>query len=150
MLREICDVLKGSFIWIFLKIRDGINYNKVVLVLTGDNTEVDKYAIDYLDKAIERKHAKESLIYITNADMANDIQTVIKSKYRYSIRIVKETSLDCIYKRYCLNKFFKNIFWTYTDHTKNNLLGRFIRETDIDAKDAVCLAIYNLRNIPNG
>jgi hypothetical protein len=27
------------------------------------------------------------------------------------------------------------------------LLGRFMRETDINEKDAVCLAIYNFRGV---
>lgn len=148
MVKQIFDVCVGDFYWIILKLKDHINYNKVVLFLTGDNIEVDKYALQYLDLVIERKQAKEAIIYILDKSMQNQIN--MNFKHKIKIKYIKRDKAELIYKRYCIDKFFKNIFWTYTHHTKNNLLGRFMVETEINAEDVVCLAIYNFRKIPKG
>lgn len=148
MIREVCGVLKGSFLWTLLKIRDRLNYKKIVLVLSGENPEVDKYALMYLDYVLERKSAKSVVIYVMNEEMRIFAKDNIQTGYKYKIKRLSEKTIDYIYKRYVFNKFYKNIFWTYVDKTPNNLLGRFMRETDINAEDVVCLAIYNLRQIP--
>ena len=150
MLKEIHDVLAGSIYWTLLKVRDSLDYSKVVLVLTGDNEEVDYYSILYLDKVIERKNAKEAVIYVMDQNIKVLTADKLQSKYPVKIKIVSKKILNYIYRRYTIERFYKNIFWTFTDHTKNNLLGRFMKETDIDAEDVVCLAIYNFRQIPDG
>lgn len=148
MIKEICEVLLGSVFWTFLKFRDDLNYSKVVLVLTGENEEVDRYALIYLDDAIKRKKAKEAVIYVFDQDIREKIKNQIDSIYPIKVKKISEKIAGYIYRRYTMEKYYKNIFWTFTDKTKNNLLGRFIRETDINAEDVVCLAIYNFRCIP--
>ena len=148
MFREIVDVIKGDLHWKKLKKSERIDYSKVVVVLTGENAEVDEYALIYLDELIRRKVAGEALILTHSEKIADKARQCNYITYPYKVKIVKEKIIYLIYKRYCIGKFFKNLFFTYTDKSKNNLLGRFIRETDINAEDVVCLAIYNLRMIP--
>lgn len=148
MLCEICDVLLGSFFWSILKLRDGLNYSKIVLVLTGDNEEVDEYALMYIDNAIQRKRAEEAIIYVFSKEIKEQVKKQIHSDYPVRVKVLPKNVVNHIYRRYLIDKFYKNIFWTYTDNAKNNLLGRFMRETDINAEDVVCLAIYNFRCIP--
>lgn len=150
MIKEICDVLAGSFLWTILKIKDQLDYSKVVLVLSGENKDVDKYALVYLDTVIDRKRAAKAVIYVTDDETKTFTEKNLNTRYPVKIKKLKSSTVDHIYRRYTIEKFYKNLFWTYTDKTRNNLLGRFIRETEINAEDVVCLAIYNLRQIPNG
>lgn len=148
MIKEIIDVLKGCVVWQKLKHKEHIDYTKIVLVLTGENKEVDYYSLVHLNDVIERKHAKTVIIITDKYEIVDEVHKFKGCKYPIKIRILKSKHIDCIYKWYSIDKFFYNIFFTYTDKTKNNLLGRFLRETDINAEDVVCLAIYNLRQIP--
>ena len=148
MVKESIDATIGSILWNFIRIRDHINYSKVVLMLTGENKEVDKKALEYLDFVIRRKYANKAIIYAPNNGIYEFANKNLKSEYEVSTKQIRLKTMDHIYKRYCLSKMFRNLFWTYIDKTDENLLGRFLRETDIDAEDVVCLAIYNLREIP--
>lgn len=148
MIKEICGVLLGSFFWNFFRLKDGLNYSKVVLVLTGENNEVDRYALMYLDDIIKRKKAKEAIVYVFDQETKEKLTRQIKSEYHVQVTRISKRIMGYIYRRYMMERFYKNIFWTFTDYTNNNLLGRFIRETDITAEDVVCLAIYNFRCIP--
>lgn len=150
MMKEINKVLAGIFFWNYLKLRDQLNYSKVVLVLTGENKDVDKYALIYLDAIIRRRNVKEAIIYALNDEAVVFAKTELHSAYPVIVKKVKPIIIECIYKRYTMEKFYKNIFWTYTYKTANNLIGRFMLETEINAEDVVCLAIYNLRQIPDG
>lgn len=150
MVKESCKVIMGSAMWNMLKLRDGLDSSKVVLILTGDNSEVDRYALVYLDDIIERKKADSAVVYLMKDSVSQTVCDELNSKYPVNVKILKDYVAECIYRRYVLYKeFYKNIFWTFTDHTKNNLLGRFMRETSINAEDVVCLAIYNFRRIPS-
>ena len=42
----------------------------------------------------------------------------------------------------------KNVVFTFVKTNKDNLLEHFINKTDINEEDVVCLALYNLREIP--
>ena len=148
MIREIIEVVAGDVSWNLLKLRYHIDYSKVVLVLTGENADVDDYALKYLDKYIERKVAKEAVVIALDKNEREKLKSKYSFKYKTKIIVCSSKKIDRIYKRKCLNKINNNLVFTYIDKTKNNLLGKFLRETDINAKDVVCLALYNFRTNP--
>ena len=131
-----------------MKIQYRINGSKIVLVLSGENELVDFYALKYLDRAIERKQAREALILTYTEQSFQMLKDYRAYTYPITIKRIKKTKIDRIYRWYRMVKFSPNIFFTFTDKTKDNLLGKFIRETDINEKDVVCLAIYNFRMVP--
>ena len=56
--------------------------------------------------------------------------------------------IKLLYKWYCMDGRRKNVVFTFVKTNKDNLLEHFINETDINEEDVVCLALYNLREIP--
>ena len=56
--------------------------------------------------------------------------------------------LKALYDYYSFDKFFDNIVFTYKTFPKYNLLGKVLNETSINEQDAVCLALYHLREVP--
>lgn len=148
MLKDWLEILMGNLAWKYLKIVNGIDSTKVVLVLTGENELVDWYALKYLDRAIDRKQARKALILAYEENILQLAEGYPSFLHSVRIKRVSKRKIDLIYGWYRMVKFNKNLFFTFTDKTKDNLLGRFIRETEINEKDAVCLAIYNFRIIP--
>lgn len=148
MIRETVEVLKGSFCWNIIKLTEKIDDTKVVLVLTGEDTNVDNYALMYLDEVIKRKFASKAIIITFNKKVADKVISCKTISHPVKIKIMNERMIELIYKRYCLDKFNKNLFFTYIDKTQDNLLGRFMREMSVDARNVVCLALYNLRKVP--
>lgn len=148
MIRQCLVVIKGYLVWLGVKLRENVDYKKVVLVLTGENDRVDDYALRYLDHVIERKYANEALVIAPDKEMAEKV-----SRYDYIHRVkamvLPMKKIVLIYKWFCLDKyFFKNLIFTYTRTNSDNMLGRIMDETDIDEEDVVCLALYKLRTIP--
>lgn len=140
-------MIHGYLFWRFFSLIHGITYRSVVLVLVNDNYELDRCAVEYLHLFMDRKKAKNGLILWT------DSQTKVMLDEGnlpdgMAVRHIEESKLKLLYDFYCFDKFFDNIVFTYTDLPKDNLLGRYLSETDIDEKDAVCLALYHLRYVP--
>ena len=149
MIREAIEVVIGDISWKLLKLRYGIDYSKVVLVLTNEDTDVDACALKYLDKYVERKVANEAIVIVFGNKERDDKAEKYHFKHKTKFIHCNKKTIDRIYKRNCLSKIRNNIVFTYIDKTENNLLGRFLRETDINADDVVCLAFYNLRMNPD-
>lgn len=148
MIKEICKVLAGKFYWEFYRHKLHLDTSKVVVLLSGENEEVDKYAMLYLDNIIERKRAKSAVVFVMDDTVMAEAKKCLDSKYPVKLLKIRRNIIDSIYKLYMMDRFYPNFFWTFTDYTKSNLLGRFIREEGISAEEAVCLAIYNFRRIP--
>lgn len=149
MVREAIEVIIGDFKWKLLKLRYSLNYSRVVLVLTGENEEVDHCALNYLDNYVDRKVAKEAVVVVPDEKDREEILGKYHFKHKTKVIICNSKKIERIYKRNCLSKLSKNLVFTYVDKTQNNLLGRFMRETDINAEDVVCLALYNFRLCPD-
>lgn len=147
MIKEEMQLIAGKLTWNWIKCINKLDASKVILVLAGENEKVDFYALKYLDRAIERKMADEALIFACTDESYRQASNYKDFQYPVNIKKISEKQLELIYRYYCLYKFNKNLFFTFTDRTKDNLLGRFIRETEIDEKDTVCLAIYNFRTV---
>lgn len=147
MVRQSIEVIKGYFIWSLLKWKEHLDYKKVVLALTGENESVDDYALRYLDYVMERKSAEQALILVSDENTA---KKVLLYDYRHEVKtkIVSVKKMELIYKWHCLDRFYKNLIFTYVRTNKDNLLERFLNETEINEEDVVCLALYNLRKIP--
>lgn len=139
--------ISGRLLWHKLKILNQISYNKVVVCLSNDNKELDKQVMKYLPDYMARKYVNKAIVFSNQT-----IDAVTKEKDRelgVEHKTISAIEMAKLYDYYCFYKFFDNIVFTYTDSPKDNLLGRFLRETDITEEDAACLALYHLRTIPN-
>ncbi len=147
MVKQSIEIIKGYFIWSVLKWKEHLDYKKVVLVLTGENAKVDDYAIRYLDYVMERKSAEQALVLVSDENAAQKVSLNV-CRHKVKTKMICEKKIERIFKWYCLDKFYKNLIFTYVRTNKDNLLERFLNETEINEEDIVCLALYNLRKVP--
>ena len=142
------EVFRGWCCWKWIKLRYHINYDKVVLVLSDENFELDKQAIIHLPDYISRKSAGSAIVFCKE-NKKDNWEKMIRENSNTSVVALSNRTITYMYSFYCFVKFFDNIVFTYTDIPKDNLLGTYLRQTDVDEKDAVCLALYHLRTIPD-
>lgn len=141
-------MISGWLLWLGLMIRHRISYKKVVIMLTGDNTVLDHSCIKYLPYYINRKYAKKAVVFYSElsyqkADFKSNAECDI------SFYPLRDKYIGAIYRLYSTYRFFDNIVFTYTDNPKDNNLGRYLRETTVNEEDAVCLALFHLRCVPD-
>lgn len=150
MKNELKEVISGWLYWKRLQLEYRVTYKTIVLVLVGDNKTLDEECIFYLDEIIERKYARKILI-IYNENVYSQGQGYDLENTRgldCTVVYLEQDRIALLYRYYCFVKFFDNIVFTYTDIPSDNMLGRYIEETDINEEDAACLALYHLRHIP--
>lgn len=140
-------LVKGSFTWKYLCLRYHISGTTAVLFLSGENPGIDEYALKYLDRVMDRKRCDAAVVFAENKEILQFAESHLTTNKHVKIKMISKDYIESIYNWYRVVRFNKNIFFTYTDKTKDNLLGRFMRETEINEKDAVCLAIYNFRSV---
>ena len=140
-------IVKGWIFWLYLKIWYKIDYRTIVLVLTGNHDEVDYYCLKYLKEFISRKYAKKGILFCTY-ECYETVSELVRWNSALRVIIMNTEKMSLLYEFYSFMKFFENIVFTYTDCPTDNYLGRYLRETDITAADAVCLALYHLRCVP--
>lgn len=140
-------LVKGDLLWKYLRLRYAINDTTVVLFLTGENPKIDEYALKYLGLVMERKGCNRVVIFVENEELFCFAKEKLNATIKADVEMITVAQIMTIYNWYRVVRFNKNLFFTFTDRTKNNLLGKFIRETEINEKDAVCLAIFNFRKV---
>ncbi|WP_026496488.1 hypothetical protein [Butyrivibrio sp. WCD3002] len=140
-------MIKGWFLWKILRIKYGINYKKVVLVLSGENRALDMACIDNLPDFIGRKYARAAIIFYPE-DVYSLGDFDISPGDNVKLISLPGGDISKLYDYYCFMKFFDNIVFTFTDKPADNLLQRYLDETDINEDDAACLALYHLRYVP--
>lgn len=147
MLKQVAQVMAGQVLWMNLKRQEHLDERKFVLVLTGENEKVDFYALEYLDKVMNRKCADMALIL---SDQQRCIDMVSQGHYQHTVKakLLSQKRIMLLFKWYCLDRFFKNLIFTYVRTPKDNLLERFLKETDINEEETVCLCLYNFRKMP--
>lgn len=146
-MKRILHILHGWLFWRLFCIANNISFKCVVLVLNNENEQLDKYAVEYLDIFSNRKAAKKALI-IWSDDETKEWLDKVKLSSEKKVIHVSFKNINLLYDFYCFYKFFDNIVFTFTSKPQENLLGRILNETDINEKDAVCLALYHLRYVP--
>ena len=62
MFRQICHIVHGRLVWLKWKRRFRLDHRKVLLVLTGENEQIDKYALLHLKDYMRRKVADRAVI----------------------------------------------------------------------------------------
>ena len=139
--------IKGWIYWQQLRLRLKINYQKVVIVLAGENCVLDKCALEHLEDFMDRKHAGQAVVLCIN-ERKDELAALYKSRKHVKIHTIEAAQMELLYSFYSFMKFFDNIVFTYAERPKDNLLKRFLDETDVDEEDAVCLALYHLRCVP--
>ncbi len=147
MRSQLVKILRGQLLWKFLIVKYGIDYGKAVLVLSGENEEVDRQAVVYLPDFMKRKHVNSAIVFCKEQVKEKTNRMIGKNKH-VSVEIFTEDEMARLYTFYCFIKFFDNIVFTNTDTPKDNMLGRYLKETKVNEKEAVCLALYHLRCVP--
>ena len=142
------DITGGWIFWNLVRIKYAISYNKVVIVLTGEDERVDKSCLKHIGDFAKRKHAKEAIIFCLSEYYERLIANIEDYKY-LRVYCIESKKMRLMYRFYGFMKFFDNIVFTYTDCPRDNYLGRYLRETDITPEDAACLALYHLRYVPS-
>lgn len=140
--------LKGWIYWKKLCISYRINYDKVVIVLSDENSELDKQVIKYLPEFIKRKHAIEAIVYCRKYNLL-EIEEIRSRESNITIVPMNDEDMELLYSFYCFTKFFDNIVFTYISKPCDNKLGLYLKETNVNEKDAACLALYHLRHVPD-
>ncbi len=141
-------ILKGWCYWHWLRITHHVNYNKAIIVLSDENHELDKQVIRHLPDYMKRKSAKSAIIFCKVGGMNYWMKKAERMPH-VVIEELPEEKISLLYSYYCFVKFFDNIVFTHTDTPADNLLGKYLRETDVDEEDAACLALYHLRHVPD-
>lgn len=148
LVRSVVRILYGWVYWHIFCLQNNITYKSVVLVLCGENHLLDKYSVKYLELFVKRKTADKALIIWSEQATEEWLKQFILQLERTKIKYMPEKYVKFLYDFYSFDKFFDNIVFTYTSKPKENLLGRILEETGVDEKDAVCLALYHLRYVP--
>jgi len=139
--------LKGWLYWQQLRIKLKINYQKVVVVLTDDNRELDKEIMIHLKDFMDRKYADQAIILCKEN---RKIQFSPHEAEKWiDVHPIASERMELLYAFYSFMKFFDNIVFTYTEKPEDNLLGRYLVETSVNEEDAACLALYHLRCVPS-
>lgn len=139
---------KGWLLWHKIKKKEHIDYRTVVLVLSDSNRKIDDYSILHLNNFMKRKYAENAIVLCRKKQIKN-VCNLTKDKDNVRVISISESKMESLYFFYCFMKFFDNIVFTYTDKPADNMLGRYLRETDINEEEAVCLALYHFRYIPS-
>ncbi len=152
MFREMARMLHGAFLWAMLRFQCRIDYKKVVLVLVNDNRKLDYYALAHLGDYMDRKYADGAVVLFYDNKTCRLARKALAEygsggKKVRLCRCAKKT-IETVYDYYSFHKFFDNIAFTYVSRPKDNLLGRVLKETQVNEEDAVCLGLYHLRTVP--
>ena len=142
------NILNGWLFWQKLKAKYKINYNKVLIVLSDDNQELDKQVLLHLPEFVRRKHV-ESAVVLCHKECMEKWKAILNNYDSSELFVMDSDEMYKLYSYYCFIKFFDNIVFTYTDIPIDNYLGRYLRETEITPEDAACLALYHLRYVPS-
>lgn len=147
LVNKIVRIFIADLYWLYIIIKEKIGKRDVVLVLMGENKKVDELSLEYLDLFRERRHARKAIVFVpqSEAEKWKNKSDVSESA---KIRGIKKKYILLLYERYCINKFFKNLVFTSIKTTKENMIDRYLKETNITEEDVVCLAFYNFRGIP--
>lgn len=137
---------KGKCIWNKLKRKLHINYDKVVIALTEDDEEWNRYALLYLKTYIKRKSA-ECAVVLHSENVAEEF---IKKYAPERTVIFSVTKDDIIYLNsyYCLYNFFYNFVFFGLNYPKDNNSEQILAD-GVSKKELICLGFYYFRNIPD-
>lgn len=146
MVREMMGVLRGAVIWEMMRLRYGIDEKSVVLILTGDNRELDRYALQHLQDYMERKFADKAVVVCQDEEAYGQVGRMVLPE---NVRLCKWNGkrVERLYGYYSFYRFSDRVVFTHTDSPKDNMLGRLLRETAVREEEAVCLGLYRLRKV---
>ncbi len=151
MFKETLHILHGAFLWRMLRLKYAIDYRKVVLVPVNEIRELDYYALAHLEDFMDRKCAREAVVLYEGMDTYHLAEEVL-AEYGSGGKKVRlcpcgRKTLETVYDYYSFHKFFDNIVFTYAFRPQDNLLGKVLKETQVNEEDAVCLGLYHLRAV---
>lgn len=146
MYRRTRLVLMESLRWIRFRMKYRVGYDKVVIALSGENRKLDYYTMVYLENYVKRKFASGAVILFNDRETKKMIDSFVFS-FPVEIVFCPPDKMKRLYDYYSFEKFFDNIVFTYVSKPKDNLLGRLLKETEVNEQDAVCLGLYHLRKV---
>ena len=146
MIPEMLHVIRGNFIWHYIKAVHGIGRQSIVLVLTGENRTVDEYAIRHLQTFAARRSADKVFVWTVEEELY--IKAVETCECPVRRLHVSADRIQILFDYYCFDKFFPNLIFTYTNRPRDNRIGRLLSISDVNEEEIVCLGLYNLRMVP--
>lgn len=146
MVRGMMSVLRGAAVWKMLRLRFHIDEKTVVLILTGDDRELDRYALIHLQDFMNRKYANKAIVICQDKETYGQIELAALPE-RVQICEWSKRRVQKLYGYYSFYRFSDRVVFTYTDNPADNLLGRLLRETVVGEEEAVCLGLYRLRKV---
>lgn len=140
-------ILGGWLFWQRIRIKYAVNYSKALIVLSDENHELDRQVLLHLSDFTERKHVACAVVLCIEK-CVSEWTRFMSGNNRVHIDSMSKVDMEKLYDYYSFMKFFDNIVFTYVDKPEDNLLGTYLRETDVSEEDAACLALYHLRSVP--
>lgn len=147
MVREMAAVLRGAAVWELSRLQFHIDEKTVMLILTGDNRELDRFALLHLKDYMDRKYAKKAIIICQDDETYGQVKGMALTEGIHTRKWSKR-KVQKLYRFYSFYLFSDKIVFTYLDNPKDNLLGRLLRETPVEEEEVVCLGLYRLRRVP--
>ncbi len=147
MFRRMLHITKGYFLWRKYRTRFQIDDRTAVLVLTGEDSNVDHYALLHLNDYVKRKVADRAVIFVMDQTSEEQAKSRPFSFPTEVCMMEKEEEL-LFYDYYCFEEYFDNIAFTHVRLPEDNLLWRLLKDGKVNAEEAVCLGSYCLRRIP--
>ena len=147
MFKRLMRILYGWLYWSYFKLINHISYKYVILVLASENKELDVWAVRHLGDFAKRKCADKAMIIFYD-DAGEKASKELYTGCNIVRKKLPNKRVKLIYEYYSFDLFFDNIVFTYVSEPDENLLGRILDETDVNEEEAVCLALYHLREVP--
>ncbi len=142
------QLLSRWFMWNRFKKEYRIDDKKVVLVLAGENRALDMACMDHLNDIAKRKYADSVLVFFPEGLYGDDELRSYMTGWPVNPVPLPVDTIDELYGYYGFFKFSDNIVFTHADKPADNMLKRYLDETDVNEEDAACLALYHLRYVP--
>lgn len=143
MLRDIIRIVWIYYKWICFKLFHGINKDMIVLALANENKKLDDIAVKRFSEMLDKRYATGGMI-LAQREVFDDI---VCNDKRIKVIYTSSKKMEDLFSLYCFYSFTNNIVFTYVDTPKDNYLSDYIKNSDIDENDVVCLALFRLGNL---
>lgn len=140
-------IFEGWLFWQRVRLKYAINYSKSLIVLSDENHELDRQVLLHLPDFTKRKHV-ELAVVLCDESRLSEWTSFMNGNNRVQIHTMSKADMEKLYGYYCFTKFFDNVVFTYTDKPADNLLGTYLRQTEVNEEDAAALALFHLRTVP--
>jgi len=143
MLFNFFRIFYAQLFWKIFSVKNRITKEKILLILAGENSVIDKIAKCRFQELIEKRYMKNGIIIMSQEDK----DVYFENANGIDIIYLTPDKIKLLYEYYCFYKFTNNIVFTYVMTPHDNKLQSYINGSNIDENDVVCLALFRLGHI---